>query len=234
MNTDKRWESNHFLSVFICVHLWFKILLCNLLAGLSLIMLLALAGDWVRSLRTVDEVEDAVSWNSSAKMNGTAIGLGSWNGHIEFILRYSRHGTIPVQPQGYRWTHYPSARYAAPQDNPTWSFCGIYAAESLSFFNVALIDINKPDAVTKYFGVPDWLIAGFLMLPPFLWLHGFLKRRRQHRLGHCAKCGYDLRATPDRCPECGATRKMVATRILSSLTVPLVQLDSEGVPKKAP
>jgi hypothetical protein len=51
---------------------------------------------------------------------------------------------------------------------------------------------------------PTWLICALLLWP--LWLNVFtsVRARFRARRNRCIKCGYDLRASPDRCPECGA------------------------------
>jgi hypothetical protein len=85
------------------------------------------------------------------------------------------------------------------------SFAGFAAAASRG-----AIMRGAPGAAysTKFFPgkwevrLPDWAVA----LPAAVVAATLIRRIRRNRYiaGHCRRCGYDLRATPDRCPECGS------------------------------
>jgi hypothetical protein len=55
----------------------------------------------------------------------------------------------------------------------------------------------------RVYAVPWWCIAILTAMLPTFALLRWRSIRRRHRTGLCMHCGYDLRATPDRCPECG-------------------------------
>jgi hypothetical protein len=51
--------------------------------------------------------------------------------------------------------------------------------------------------------VPYWFLALCTGLLPAVWVRHRIRRRRALRTGCCVYCGYDLRGSPDQCPECG-------------------------------
>ena len=57
--------------------------------------------------------------------------------------------------------------------------------------------------------VPLWSIAVPSALLPLMTLWQSLRRRQRSNQGFCRTCGYDLRATPARCPECGTRATII-------------------------
>ncbi len=74
------------------------------------------------------------------------------------------------------------------------------------------IPYRTPSGASASLYCPFWIVGvpyAFIAVPgavlPAAWLwrrHRLALRRRSNG---CVHCGYDLRGTPDRCPECGTT-----------------------------
>jgi len=51
--------------------------------------------------------------------------------------------------------------------------------------------------------VSYWVAVPALAFLPGMWLFCVVRQGPRTRPGKCVKCGYDIRASKDRCPECG-------------------------------
>ena len=59
---------------------------------------------------------------------------------------------------------------------------------------------------------PYWSVVCVTAPLPAWWLWRRRTERRRRRRGYCRACGYDLRASPDRCPECGTAASVTVGR----------------------
>jgi len=54
--------------------------------------------------------------------------------------------------------------------------------------------------------IPYWAVVLLTALPPLWALHLMARREKWRQAGKCLKCGYDLRGSGERCPECGEAK----------------------------
>jgi hypothetical protein len=80
-----------------------------------------------------------------------------------------------------------------------WIGCGAAAASGPH----AAFKIDGVRSTLTLVIVPYWLACVLFAAIPGLWLAAAVRRRFRRTAGLCPACGYDLRASPDRCPECG-------------------------------
>ncbi|HEY8667494.1 MAG TPA: hypothetical protein VIL86_12565 [Tepidisphaeraceae bacterium] len=190
--------------------------LFNLLAAVSLVLLACVVVAGVRSFWVADELiylTFSRSGEASGHMTGTDIRLGRGAINLAFDCATASSpeqvGWLSkfIKPLGFShriWSH----KGPVPSPHAPPSVLG-RAAEWLGFELAHVTEIHSEASPAfsraDHFGVvlPAWFLALLFAILPAIWLRRRMILRKRSRLGLCKTCGYDLRATPLRCPECG-------------------------------
>jgi hypothetical protein len=166
----------------------------NTLAMASLLLCLATAGLWVRTYWVGDEFFAHRPDASGSVAEHYAFNIWSHRGRLGGSFGWSeRPEAGPIPRWEFEFKHWSEGPIAlAIGDYGFSSFRGV--SEDFAFN-------------TRTWSLPDWaLVSAFAVLPAifaFRQIRAVRRRRHRARLGLCPACGYDLRASPGRCPECG-------------------------------
>jgi len=175
-------------------------------------MLLGLASGalWVRSYWRID----AVFWLNDAHESTGFVRRQSWVdsslGGFSFTTGSERapeeYAAFDVQQKYYSTEKAGFEFTSDPQPTPPWGYFIHRDMPHVLGFQFVHIDEQDENVHCSEISAsaPDWLPTGTFLVAPALWLRATVRRRRRRSRGECDVCGYDLRATPERCPECGA------------------------------
>ena len=161
--------------------------LFTIITMISLLLCALAAGLWVRSGRTTD-------------MLGR-----EWPSHLVRIISTRGHLIVweqiapPIVTGPWAFHTVPTRRFdeRCVHSAIAWSIAG-------ASFERSAPDAALPGWHSRTVIVPDWLAALTFFALPLIRLRGALQRfSRPPRSGFCDSCGYDLRASKSRCPECG-------------------------------
>lgn len=172
----------------------------SIAAGVSGILLILTAVLWVRGYFRSDAVF-IVAASDSADNPVKVFTLYSGRGGVAFTwidlsYRDSHSISILLKRFAYRSESHPESPYAQAGKGASFHAAGFEIRQSTESFNSTKITSNS--AV-----VPHWFLLISFAIPPLWWFFKIRSLRRRQMEGYCSNCGYDLRATPDRCPECG-------------------------------
>jgi hypothetical protein len=189
--------------------------LFNFVAALSLVLWLAVVALWVRSYWALAMVERRrgvvdggetvyVSRNVYSSAGAVSVGYSEVRCRVADLTEAqlaefrSMRGVDPGPDMYWYVAVEPQDLRVGPR-RPSWRFLGIQLARWAEPSGAGVIR-------AFHLVVPHWMIASGFAVLPGLWLVAERRRRRVRRRvaeGLCAACGYDLRATPGVCPECG-------------------------------
>jgi hypothetical protein len=122
--------------------------------------------------------------------------------NITLAREVAKYRDVSERPPRWRYYNYPLSHGGSlsVQDH-FWHGFGFTNKRDLSSTGRVFWPLTR--SVT----FPLWLPLALFTPAPVIWMVAWHKRRGRRKYGLCIHCGYDLRATPGRCPECGAIPK---------------------------